>query len=189
MLATGMSIEFDNGEVLMVPSEFVNGDCSTDFCGKEEKIDMTNNDGSEFYRAEAIKISIDRDFKTNRDKSQDNLLAYFYREYGNSDKTHDELLRYLYDSESHRYIRSFQRILANEKEDIYHLCAWDGEDEHTNPYQQIKTNKHGDLFIVISEDMTLLDTAYLDDVINADDYEVFCIQSLGRLTAKYTKEG
>lgn len=187
MVVIGLSIEFDNGEVLMFPNGYVDGDCSLGFCGKEEKIDVMDNDGAEYYRAEAIKISIDRDIRGVRDKIHDGVLAHFYRDYGKSDTPHDELLEYLFSEQSCRYIRSFQRIIGHKKEDVIHMCAWGGEDEHINPYQRIKTNKHGDLFIAIGEDMTLLDRAYPDDEINADDYEVCCFHSLGRSIANKWK--
>jgi len=44
-----------------------------------------------------------------------------------------------------------------------------------NEYQRSKTNKHGDLFLEISETAEL-DNIFPDEIINADDYSIYDMQ-------------
>jgi len=75
------------------------------------------------------------------------------------------------------HITSIQRIYDDDSEEhCFYYPAWNITDEPLqceNSYQRSKVNRHGDLFLEISENAEL-ESIFPDEVINADDYTVKC---------------
>ena len=79
-----------------------------------------------------------------------------------------------------------KRIYEDESESGSIFIEWfdaalhkkDGANIHSpyyqnhNVYQRSKTNKHGDLFLMVSEKGEL-DSMFSDEIVNADDYTVY----------------
>lgn len=69
------------------------------------------------------------------------------------------------------YISFIERIYENEnvRDKVY--IDWFIQYQNHNVYQRSKSNKHGDLFLEISEQAEL-DSIFPDEIINADNYTV-----------------
>ena len=60
-------------------------------------------------------------------------------------------------------------VTFNDDEVIAYRIPW-GSKEFDNEYQRSKRNKHGDLFVAISKNLSLLNEVFPDEDVDSDDY-------------------
>ena len=155
-----IEIELSNLEYVIVPGEYI-GVFQLDGM-KEIKGKSDSN-----YWVKSLVISIDRNYKGcicnvfDDEQSKDCALNYLGK-----GKNISSIKRTYEDGSNDRiWVNWFGEVLhARDGYEVY-----DPQYQNYNEYQRSKTNKHGDLFIEISEEAEL-DSTFPNEVINAGDY-------------------
>jgi hypothetical protein len=162
-------IAFENMESAYIPCEYI----GTFLLNGLEIIEKAKDEAEPRYIAKQFVISINRSYKefnqsvfyNDVDKSGNDYPVDYLRDSNNiltvtsvyADGSKSDFI----------YIDWFYPVLNDENGVKIH----DPQHEHHNKYQRSKVNKHGDLFIEVSENIEL-DNIFPNDVINADDYTV-----------------
>jgi len=161
-----IEVEFSDLVYIFVPGKYI-GIFQLD--GMEEIKGKPDSN----YWVRSLVMSIDRSYKG----CVYNILGDLYSEDDGMNCLKDgnnisSIKRIFYNGSSDRiWVNWYGEVLCvKDEREVY-----DPQYQNHNEYQRVKTNKHGDLFIEISEKAEL-DNIFPDEVINADNYTVGVVQ-------------